>query len=221
MLKNVYNRVVFPRILDRMLGSEPISELRRESLLPARGRTSRSDSEPGSTCPVSARRHRTDDHRLELMLEQVVAERIAQARIPVERLKADARYRLPFTDQSFDCVVTTFTLCSIDRLETTLAEIRRVLRPGAPYIFLEHGRSDLPAVAAWQDRLNPVQRIVGAGCNLNRPIDQLITGAGLRIDRLDRLLLPHAPRLIGEIYRGTGPERLTPLTPQRKASHPG
>ncbi|MFZ4985797.1 MAG: class I SAM-dependent methyltransferase [Blastocatellia bacterium] len=204
MLKNVYNRVVFPRILDRMLGSEPISELRRESLLPARGRTLEIGFGTGLNLPcfppaVTA----LTIIDSELMLEQVVAERIAQARIPVERLKADARYRLPFTDQSFDCVVTTFTLCSIDRLETTLAEIRRILRPGAPYIFLEHGRSDLPAVAAWQDRLNPVQRIVGAGCNLNRPIDQLITGAGLRIDRLDRLLLPHAPRLIGEIYRGT------------------
>lgn len=204
MLKNVYTRVVFPRILDRMLGSEPISELRRESLLPARGRTLEIGFGTGLNLPcfppaVTA----LTIIDSELMLEQVVAERIAQARIPVERLKADARYRLPFTDQSFDCVVTTFTLCSIDRLETTLAEIRRILRPGAPYIFLEHGRSDLPAVAAWQDRLNPVQRIVGAGCNLNRPIDQLITGAGLRIDRLDRLLLPHAPRLIGEIYRGT------------------
>ncbi|MEY4167156.1 MAG: hypothetical protein RIR52_980 [Acidobacteriota bacterium] len=204
MLKNVYTRVVFPRILDRMLGSEPISELRRESLLPARGRTLEIGFGTGLNLPcfppaVTA----LTIIDSELMLEQIVAERIAQARIPVERLKADARYRLPFTDQSFDCVVTTFTLCSIDRLETTLAEIRRILRPGAPYIFLEHGRSDLPAVAAWQDRLNPVQRIVGAGCNLNRPIDQLITGAGLRIDRLDRLLLPHAPRLIGEIYRGT------------------
>ena len=204
MLKNVYTRVVFPRILDRMLGSEPISELRRESLLPARGRTLEIGFGTGLNLPyfppaVTA----LTIIDSELMLEQIVAERIAQARIPVERLKADARYRLPFTDQSFDCVVTTFTLCSIDRLETTLAEIRRILRPGAPYIFLEHGRSDLPAVAAWQDRLNPVQRIVCAGCNLNRPIDQLITGAGLRIDRLDRLLLPHAPRLIGEIYRGT------------------
>lgn len=204
MLNRIYARVVFPRLMERLLGNEEVKQLRLESLLPVTGQTLEIGFGTGLNLPCfpSGVTELTILDS-ELMLEQVVANRIATAKMPVKRLQFDARRRLPFPDHSFDCVVTTFTLCSIDQPESTLAEVRRLLRPGAPYVFVEHGRSDDPGVAAWQDRFNPLQRIVGAGCNLNRRIDQLIRTAGLRIDRLDRLRLPRAPRLIGEIYRGT------------------
>ena len=202
-LKETYARSVFPWILDRMLGGAEIDELRRESLRPARGRTLEVGFGTGlnlSCFPLAVTELTIIDS--ELMLEPIVTRRIAAAQVPVRRLQVDAQVGLPFPEDSFDCVVTTFTLCSIDRLDAALAEIRRVLRPGAPYLFLEHGRSDHPGTAGWQDRLNPLQRIVGAGCNLNRRIDRLIAEAGLQIDQLDRLRLPRAPRLIGELYRG-------------------
>lgn len=204
MLCGTYSRVVFPRLMERLLGNDEVKRLRLESLLPVTGQVLEIGFGTGLNLPC----YPSGVTGLtildsELMLEQIVAHRIAAAGMPVTRLQFDARRRLPFPDHSFDGVVTTFTLCSIDHPEATLAEVRRLLRPGAPYVFLEHGRSDNSRVAAWQDRLNPLQRIVGAGCNLNRRIDQLIGAAGLRIDRLDRLLLPRTPRLIGEIYRGT------------------
>lgn len=68
---------------------------------------------------------------------------------------------------------------------------------------MEHGRSDEPGVARWQDRLNPIERRVARGCNLNRPIGRLIEEAGFRIERLDRFLMPRAPRVLGEVYRGS------------------
>ena len=123
--------------------------------------------------------------------------------MPIEQFKLDASGRLPFEDGSFDSVVTTFTLCSIQDVASALSEMRRVLRADGRYIFLEHGRSDDPRTAKRQDRFNPIQRIVGDGCNVNRSIDSLIRGSGFEIEKLDRFLMPETPRMFGEMYRGT------------------
>lgn len=138
----------------------------------------------------------------ERMLPDRVARRIARAPFPVAEMQLDASGRLPFEDHSFDTVVSTWTLCSIENLSAALAEIRRVLKPEGQFIFLEHGRSDDARVARRQDFWNPLQKIVGRGCNMNRPVDKLISDAGLRIIKLDRFLMRDAPRVLGEMYRG-------------------
>ena len=77
----------------------------------------------------------------------------------------------------FDCVVSTWTLCTIPAVSEALAEIRRVLKPSGEYLFLEHGRSNNPGVVRWQDRLDRVHGLFTGGCHVNRPIDQLLTDA--------------------------------------------
>ncbi|NBO63879.1 MAG: class I SAM-dependent methyltransferase [Acidobacteria bacterium] len=203
MLNRIYARALFPWLLERLLGTPEIGKLRREALYAAAGHTLEIGFGTGLNLPYfppTVTQLTVVD--TEQMLESVVAGRVAAAAIPVERIWIDPRQQLPFPDQHFDCIVTTFTLCTIEQPEQTLAEIRRLLRPTGSYIFLEHGRSELPKIAAWQDRLNPLQRIAGAGCNLNRPIDKLLKRSGLQIEQLDRFLLPRAPRLVGEAYRG-------------------
>ena len=46
---------------------------------------------------------------------------------------------LPFEGETFDCVVSTWTLCSIADVGRALGEVYRVLRPGGRFFFLEHG----------------------------------------------------------------------------------
>jgi ubiquinone/menaquinone biosynthesis C-methylase UbiE len=135
------------------------------------------------------------------LLSTKVARRVAGAAMPVTLVRCSAEW-LPFEDDRFDCVVSTWTLCTIPDVIAALREVRRVLKPEGRYVFLEHGRSRDPRVATWQDRLNPLQRIIGCGCNLNRPVDRLIESAGLRLDRLERYSMPGLPRLVGEMYRG-------------------
>jgi ubiquinone/menaquinone biosynthesis C-methylase UbiE len=137
------------------------------------------------------------------MLADRVARRVTRVAFPVEQMQLDASGRLPFEDDTFDTVVSTWTLCSIGDLPAALAEVRRVMKPEGHFIFLEHGRSDDQKVARWQDRLNPFQKVIGVGCNMNRRIDQFISEVGMNIIRLDRFQLRDAPRMLGEMYRGT------------------
>ncbi|HEY7531296.1 MAG TPA: class I SAM-dependent methyltransferase, partial [Nitrospiraceae bacterium] len=136
-----------------------------------------------------------------VLLPARVAERGAAVPFPIQvhYVKAET---LPLEDHSVDSVVSTWTLCSIVDPITALCEIRRVLKPTGCFFFLEHGRSDEKKIAVWQDRLNPLQRLLAGGCNLNRRIDQLIMQAGLTMTKFERFRVDRLPRIVGEMYRG-------------------
>jgi ubiquinone/menaquinone biosynthesis C-methylase UbiE len=130
-----------------------------------------------------------------------VEERIERAPFPVERLAVAAGAELPFASGSFDCVVTTWTLCSLPEPVATLVEMRRVLAPGGRYVFVEHGASPRAGVLRWQRRLTPLWRRVMDGCRLDGPIDAWIAEAGFRctsLERFDR----GGGRLVGHMYLG-------------------
>jgi ubiquinone/menaquinone biosynthesis C-methylase UbiE len=76
--------------------------------------------------------------------------------------------RLLLGDGSFDCVVSTMVLCTVEEPAAAAREIRRVLRPGGRLLFIEHVRSDSPRLARWQDRLEAPWRAFAQGCRCNR-----------------------------------------------------
>jgi ubiquinone/menaquinone biosynthesis C-methylase UbiE len=131
---------------------------------------------------------------------KLAAKRVASSPVPVEYVGLDGQ-ALPLESASVDHVLTTWTLCSIPDVERALREIRRVLRPGGLFHFVEHGRSPDARVARWQDRLTPLQRRVAGGCHLNRPIEQLVLGSGLEMLRLDNYYAK-GPRPLGYMYEG-------------------
>jgi SAM-dependent methyltransferase len=109
---------------------------------------------------------------------------------------------LPFDGESFDWVVSTWTLCSIPDPGQALSEVFRVLRPGGQFLFVEHGLSDDPNVQRWQRRLNPLQRLIGDGCRLDVDVEAVIRGEPFRDVTLDRFLLENTPKTHGSMYRG-------------------
>lgn len=197
-----YGRHVFPRLMDRGLRSPEDERQRTLTLAPARGRV----LEIGYGTGLNFPRYPEGVERIvagdpERMLEERVLARTSEAAAPVHRVRLDAA-RLPFPDATFDTVVSTWTLCSIARVGDALRDVRRVLRPDGAFLFLEHGRSEKPFVARLQRWLDPVQRVIGQGCHLSRPIDDLIRGAGLELSRLERFKFPGLPRVAAEMYRG-------------------
>ncbi len=91
------------------------------------------------------------------------------------------RGSLPFEDASFDSVVSLAVLCSVHDPDRVLAEIRRVLRPGGRFIFLEHVRSDHPQLARKQDRFERPWGWIAGGCHPNRRTLESIEAAGFEL----------------------------------------
>ncbi|MGZ9151617.1 MAG: class I SAM-dependent methyltransferase [Nitrospira sp.] len=199
----LYATQIFPRLMDWVMARPAFSKLREALLQLASGEV----LEIGFGTGLNLRHYPTTITRLSVvdpatLLPAKVARRMAAAPYPIQTTHVTAE-NLPFPDRHFDYVVSTWTLCTIPDPVQALQEVARVLKPGGHFLFLEHGRSEDQKIAAWQDRLNPIQNVVGCGCHLNRQIDRLITQSGLSIAHLDRFSMPGVPRVAGEMYRGT------------------
>jgi ubiquinone/menaquinone biosynthesis C-methylase UbiE len=199
----LYATQIFPRLMDWVMARPAFSQLRETLLQLASGEV----LEIGFGTGLNLRHYPTTITRLSIidpatLLPAKVARRMAAAPYPIQTTHVTAE-NLPFPDQQFETVVSTWTLCTIPDPVLALHEVGRVLKPGGRFLFLEHGRSNDRRIAVWQDRLNPIQNVVGCGCHLNRQIDRLITQSGLSIDHLDRFSMQGVPKLAGEMYRGT------------------
>jgi SAM-dependent methyltransferase len=99
---------------------------------------------------------------------------------------------LPLPTSSADVVVCTLTLCSVLDPAAAVAEIRRVLKPGGSFVFVEHVLSeDDDALRAQQVALDGLQAKLADGCHLNRRTLQTITSAGFAdYELVERFTLP-------------------------------
>jgi ubiquinone/menaquinone biosynthesis C-methylase UbiE len=110
--------------------------------------------------------------------------------------------RLPFEDSSFDTVVSTLCLCTVEDPERVVEEVARVLRPTGRLLYIEHVRSDSAKVARWQDRLETPWGWLAAGCHPNRDTAATIAASGLEPTEEVRGELPKAPPIVKPLIRG-------------------
>ena len=197
-----YCNHIFSRLMEWVMAGDEFLRLRRELLASTHGEVLELGIGTGLNLPhypeTVTELHAVDPAQL---LPKTIAARSANLAFPVHIQRGIAE-ALPHADRYFDNVVSTWTLCTIPDPVLALKEVRRVLKPEGTFLFLEHGRSNDQKIAIWQDRLNPVQNVIGCGCHLNRHIDQLIMQAGLTVTRLDRFAMETVPKLGGEMYRG-------------------
>jgi ubiquinone/menaquinone biosynthesis C-methylase UbiE len=109
---------------------------------------------------------------------------------------------MPFADASFDTLLVTFTLCSVDDQAQVLSEMRRVLRPGGKILFLEHGAAPDADVQKWQRRIEPIWSRIGGNCHLTRAVTGAYQAAGFAITHADKSYMPKTPRPFGWIEWG-------------------
>ena len=210
----IWSDEVVPRAADLLLDTAEIRHLRKETVGALRGDV----LEIGFGSGLNLAFYRPEVRRVlavepSTVAARLAARRIASARVPVEIVGSDAQV-LGVESSSVDAAVSTFTLCTIPDPSAALQELLRVLRPGGTLRFLEHGLARSASVARWQRRLNPLQRHVAAGCQLDRPIDRLVEEAGFSLGDLRNLWLP-GPRVLrpfGYLYLGsaTKPATTTP-----------
>ena len=187
----LYDRIVLPRIVNLVCGLKPMAKQRAKVVPLARKRVLELGFGSGLNLPYY------DEARVEHVwalepsaaMWSLAAERVFAAGFPVEHLEAPAE-AIPLPDASADTVLVTYAICTIPDVAAALAEVRRVLKPRGQLVFCEHGSAPDPGVARWQNRVNPIWRKLGGGCNLNRPIPSLIQAAGFQVQELSSMYLP-------------------------------
>ena len=104
---------------------------------------------------------------------------------------------VPLDDASVDTAVVTFVLCTIPDWQSSLTELRRVLKPGGRVLFSEHGLAPDAGVAKWQRRIEPIWKKLAGGCHLTRDTVEMLEATGFAIESHETMYLPSTPRIAG------------------------
>ncbi len=201
-LLDLYDRLILPVLIHRGMAGERFRPLREVLVAGTFGRVLEIGIGSGLNLPFYGR-----------AVEEVVGvdpsvsllERAERQRAWLGfrlRLLRQSAEHLPFEDNTFDCGVVSWALCSIPKPAAALTELRRVLKPGAGLHFIEHGLAPDPGIARWQIRLTPLWRHCAGGCRLDRRPDALLAGAGFELDHIETGNLVAGPRLFTWHYRG-------------------
>jgi ubiquinone/menaquinone biosynthesis C-methylase UbiE len=197
----VWNDHIFPPLMDRVLRTPEVNARRAKLCQGLNGRV----LEIGFGTGLNLRHYPRGVTEILVVEPSASAMRLAEPRTAavsatINHLGLDGA-QLDLPDESVDCVLSSYTLCTIPDVDEALLEISRVLKPQGALHFLEHGRAPTESVRRWQRRLHPIHSRIAAGCHLDRPIDHLISNAGLSIRELETGY-GQGPRPFSYLYRG-------------------
>ena len=196
----IYEKYFLPKLLNMAMKAPDLTNLRKRLVPLARGNVLEIGIGSGLNLPYYDSKVQVTGLDPSLELQTYAREVASEAGITVEFL-SEGGEEIPTADNSFDTVLMTWTLCTIPDPRSALSEIRRVLKPEGRLIFAEHGKAPDASVAKWQDRINPVWNVIGGGCNLNRPMEQLFMDGGFVFDEIEKGYLK-GPKWATYNYRG-------------------
>ncbi len=196
-----YSDLIFPWGIELMMSGSPFSDYRKELLKDVSGEV----LEIGFGTGLNLAYYPETVTKLTVIdpnqgMNRYAKKRIECSVIPVKNYALGGE-NLPMNDNSFDAVVSTWTLCSIPNIKQALSEIYRVLKPGGKFYFIEHGLSNEPNIQQWQNRLTPLQKIIADGCHLNRNIKQLVQTQFNQVEVQEFYALD-TPKISGYMYQG-------------------
>ena len=197
-----YSDVVIPFFYDKSMDKPHIKEGRKNILKNVSGEV----LEIGFGTGLNIPHYPSSVTKLTIIDKNPGMNKQAQERISASKIKVDNKIingeELPFEDESFDSIVSTFTLCSIQDIDKSLKEIYRALKPDGKFFFQEHGLANDPKIRKWQNRINPLQKVWADGCNLNRDIKFLIEKTGFNIIEFKNYFLEKGPKTHTFMYEG-------------------
>ncbi|MCF7847203.1 MAG: class I SAM-dependent methyltransferase [Kiritimatiellales bacterium] len=111
--------------------------------------------------------------------------------------------KIDLPDESFDCIVSTLVLCSVDSQAAALNEAFRLIRPGGSLYFIEHVVApNNEKLARWQKRLEPIWLWVSRNCHLSMDTARAIREAGFEFIRFDAVSMIGAPSIVRSVIKG-------------------
>ncbi len=187
----LYEKYVLPKITEFLCSGKPIMYQRKKVVHLARGRV----LEIGIGSGLNLQFY--DSSKVEYVwgldpsaqMRKMTEKRVIKTPFEVEFIGRSGE-EIPLESNRVNTVLVTYTLCTIPDVLQALSEMRRVLKPRGELIFCEHGLAPDEDVRRWQDRINPIWKRMGAGCNLNRPIPNIIKQGGFKINNIETMYIP-------------------------------
>ncbi len=198
MLTDLYERHLLPHLIHMSCSSKPVTRQRQKIVPKAAGRV----LEIGFGSGLNLPHYKSSGVELIWALEPAMGMR-AKAKSNIEKSDLEVRWLdldngdIPLDTHAADCIVMTYTLCTITDWRLALSNMRRVVKPGGKLYFCEHGRAPDENVVRWQNRLNPIWQKCSGGCHLNRDIPALIRQGGFDIQQVETMYLPKTPKFAG------------------------
>ena len=203
MIGKLYERHVLPKVLDACCSTKPINYQRNKIVPYAKGKILEIGIGSGINIPFYDKANVEKIYGLDPSEE---LNNIAQKKAINYNLKIDfllnGAEEIPLPSNSMDTILITYTLCTIQDLESSLKEIRRVMKDDAVMLFCEHGIAPDANIIKWQNRVNPLWGKLFGGCNINRNIPEIIQSSGFTLNSLDQMYLPSTPKIVGYNYWG-------------------
>jgi ubiquinone/menaquinone biosynthesis C-methylase UbiE len=197
-----YQDQVLPRFQDKVMDRKDMREIRARVCSGLSGEV----VEVGFGTGLNSPYYPPEVAKLSAVEPSKVCIRIARPRIAATAVKVELAgltgEALDLPSEEFDAAISTWTLCTIPNVDAALGEIRRVLKPGGKFCFVEHGHAPDAGVARWQARIEGSWKRVAGGCHLTRPIGNLVERAGFRLERLDTYYMKGEPKMFGYTFEG-------------------
>tara|TARA_B100000927_G_scaffold285222_2_gene275055 strand:+ start:518 stop:1141 length:624 start_codon:yes stop_codon:yes gene_type:complete len=204
MIKKTYEKYVLPKLLDTCCSTKPINYQRKKIVPNAAGTVLEIGIGSGLNIPYYNLSSIDKIYGLDPSQElcELALKNANNHEIEIKLLVNGAE-EIELKSKSIDTVLITYTLCSINNLQQSLKEIKRVMKPNAVLMFCEHGIAPDIKTIKWQNRINPLWGKLFGGCNINRDIPNILSSSGFNINNLEQMYLPSTPKIVGYNYWGT------------------
>ncbi len=198
---SVYRDRLLPRVQNKVMDRKDLREVRSRVCSALSGDV----VEIGFGTGLNTSHYPDGVDRIAAVEPSTLCMRIAEPRIAATSTKVEfaglTGERLDLPSEEFDAALSTWTLCTIPDVDAALAEIRRVLKPGGTFHFIEHGRGPDADVARWQQRIEPAWKRIAGGCHVTRDISGLVERAGFCIS-VQTYYMSGEPKVFGYTFEG-------------------
>lgn len=198
----LYSKYIYPKIIETLLSIPSVMKERKDILSHVKGNILEIGFGTGLNLPC----YPNFVKEITVLETNEGMNLLANKRIKSSQIKVNFKLLsaelLPFDDEAFDSVVSTFTFCSIKNINSAMKEFYRVLKPNGQLLFLEHGLSQNKKIRFIQNHINPFYKLISDGCNLNRNIKSITEKNGFAISYLEQFYDKHMIKLTGYLYKG-------------------
>ena len=203
MIGSLYEKYLLPKMLDCCCSTKPINYQRNKVVPHAKGKILEIGIGSGINIPFYKKSQIEKLYGLDPSEElNHMAHKVAnQNSLDVEFLLSGAE-EIPLPSNSIDTILITYTLCTIPDLNSSMSEMKRVLKDDGNFLFCEHGIAPDLNIIKWQNRINPVWGKLFGGCSINRDIPDIIQSSGFKLNKLNQMYLPSTPKIVGYNYWG-------------------